>query len=71
MRTCTDDFGSWRFSRRATEASTLQVSGIPSAESLRNMVSVSEPYEYDGWQMQDMVWRDTPDQPPFATVVGW
>lgn len=71
MQTCTDDFGSRRFSRRATEASTRQVSGIPSAESLRNMVPVSELYEYDGWQMQDMVWRDTPDQPPFATVVGW
>lgn len=71
MQTCIDDFGSRRISLRAIEASTLQVSGIPSAESLRNMVSVSEPYELDGWWMQDMVWRDTPDQPPFAAVVGW
>ena len=71
MKTCQDDFGTKRISRRATEASTRHVSGIPSAESLRNMIPVSEPYDHDGWQLQDMVWKDTPDQPPFAAVVGW
>lgn len=71
MKTCMDDFGNRHISRRATEASTLPVCGIPSAKSLQNMVPVSEPYDYDGWQMQDMVWKDTPEQPPFAAVVGW
>ena len=71
MKTCQDDFGTKRISRRATEASTRHVSGIPSAEPLRNMIPVSEPYDHDGWQLQDMVWKDTPDQPPCAAVVGW